>query len=368
MRADGRRGGRSDRDRHADRGEGGGSAEKRFQLEPEQVRRLAAPTQFLNERAISDHIDIQLHKGIQVLLGFVDLSAAVDSIMNEQIGNLIFLSYRRADTGPQTLALKLELERRLRAVQVFMDNGAIAGADKFPDEINSALGAASLIIAVIGKAWFGVQDSLRRIDDPEDWVFKEINFALHNKPGALLPILVDGAGILSANDLPNELRDLSTIQALKLIVADWDSNINQLIRLLKDRFKFMPKQEGYIYPRPDTLKSKTPPYPWEILETYVKLSLAEWIFEFEDDPDGLYYKWFNLRRDFEFASYKKAIEFVNLIAQHSVDEQHHVQFLVTWKTVSVWTSTWDAGHRITPYDIAFAKYLERKYKSDFGSK
>ena len=103
-----------------------------------------------------------------------------------------------------------------------------------------------------------------------------------------------------------------------------------------------------------------------VLGSIRQASLPFWSLEFDDDPDRVFYKWVNLRRDFKFKSYDKAIEFANVIAQHSRDKEHHPQFKVTWKTVSVWTSTWDAGHRITPYDIAFAKYLERKYRAEFS--
>src|SRR5271166_4764389 len=160
----------------------------------------------------------------------MELSMSVDSIGSGPIGNLIFLSYRRADTAPQTLALKLELERNLSAVQVFMDNGAIVGGDKFPDEINNALGAATLVIAMIGKKWFGVgKDGKRRIDNPEDWVFKEINFTLRNKPSAILPVLIDGAPNISLATLPKELKDLANLQTSHIAVSEWETSISQLI-------------------------------------------------------------------------------------------------------------------------------------------
>ena len=50
------------------------------------------------------------------------------------IGNLIFLSYRRADTAAQALALRLELETQLRAAQIFLDTHTIQGGDVWPKQ------------------------------------------------------------------------------------------------------------------------------------------------------------------------------------------------------------------------------------------
>ena len=294
---------------------------------------------------------------------------SVDPTGGSPIGNLIFLSYRRADAAPQTLALKLELERNLSAVQVFMDNGAIVGGDKFPDEINDALGAATLVIAMIGKEWLGGSEvATRRIDDPDDWVFKEVSFALRNKTGAVLPVLVDDTPNISEDSLPKELQGLSKIQAARIAVSRWEASIDLLLRLLEKKFQFVPKARSYEYPKEGAdIKSRTPPYLWKDLQTVFRFSLPKWIVEFVDDPDRVFYKWINIRRDFKFESYERAIEFVNIIAKHSIEENHHPQFLVTWTTVTVWTSTWVVGHRITSFDVAFADYLERKYQSMSGA-
>ena len=289
---------------------------------------------------------------------------------NGRIGNLIFLSYRRADTAAQTLALKLELENNLRAVQVFMDNGSISAGDKFPDQINNALDEASLVIAVIGKSWVGAvaENGTRRLDDPDDWVFREVFYSLQNKSGAFLPIFIDDTPSLAKEELPEKLKDLANLQALRITTVNWDSSITYLLNFLQKKYQFLMKQDKYEYPVPDEFKAKTIPYPWRDLQTDLKNALPMWMLEFSDDPERLFYKRLYLRRDFTFSSYKKTIEFVNLIAQHSIDEDHHPQFLVLWRTVTVWTSTWDAGHRITSYDVAFAKYLERNFKSKFSSK
>jgi pterin-4a-carbinolamine dehydratase len=282
------------------------------------------------------------------------------------IGNLIFLSYRRADTAAQTLALKLELENNLCDVQVFMDNRAITAGDRFPEEIDDALRRSTTFVAVIGKTWLGLEaGGNRRIDDPGDWVFKEISFALENKVSAFIPILIDDTPPLVINELPQGLQELSTLQGIRVAISDWESSVNQLIRLLEQKFKFRRKQKTYEYPIPNTAKAHAPQYSFKDLQEELRVNLRAWTLEYSNDPERTYYKFVDLRRDFKFDDYENAIEFVNLIAQRSKDEDHHPQFLVVWRTVSVWTSTWDAGHRITSYDVAFARYLERNYKPDF---
>lgn len=106
--------------------------------------------------------------------------------------NLIFLSYRRADSAPHTLALKLELEDRFRAAQVFVDTHHISGADRWAAEIEDAVRAAKVVVPIIGPNWVGRTENGRRIDDPDDWVRKEVEFALEWKPNAVLPVLVAG--------------------------------------------------------------------------------------------------------------------------------------------------------------------------------
>src|SRR5207244_11978530 len=85
--------------------------------------------------------------------GPVALSKAVAMAATERlIGNLIFLSYRRADTATSTLALRLELQTHLQAAQIFVDTHTIQSGDALPHQIDDALRLAKVIISVFGKA------------------------------------------------------------------------------------------------------------------------------------------------------------------------------------------------------------------------
>jgi pterin-4a-carbinolamine dehydratase len=279
------------------------------------------------------------------------------------MGNLIFLSYRRADTAPHTLALKLELETRLRAVQLFIDTHVIQAGDAWPSEIETALSTAKVIIPIIGKSWEGTAErGERRIDDPTDWVHREVKFALENKRDALIPILVDGAPRRRAEQLPHSLRELALIEPLTVDVNNWETSISSLVKLLNTKFTFEGKRTRYKFPTPHPLIKKTIPFPWSDLEMEVLRHLNQWRLEFSDDPDKLHYKRVELTRDFEFKSFEKAMAFVEIAAKYATDVDHHPRWMNIWKTVTVWLSTWDAGHRVTALDIQFARFLERKYK------
>jgi pterin-4a-carbinolamine dehydratase len=279
------------------------------------------------------------------------------------IGNLIFLSYRRDDTAAQALALKLELETQLQAAQIFLDTHTIQAGEKWPHQIEDALYIAEIVIPIIGKSWAGSDSKgKRRIDDPKDWVHRELKIALEQKSAAIVPVRVGGARDLHRNELPVALRKLAEVQSLKIDLDQWDTDVRTLVQLLKNKFGFESKEQKYEYPVPDPLKARTIPIPWEVLETEVARELAQWRIEFSDDPTRLHYKHVELVRDFQFSSFEKAMDFMQIAAKHASETDHHPRWMNLWRTVTVWLSTWDAGHRVTALDVALARFLERKYK------
>jgi pterin-4a-carbinolamine dehydratase len=279
------------------------------------------------------------------------------------IGNLIFLSYRRSDTATDALALRLELQTQLRNAQVFLDTHTIQSGDAWPHQIDDALRVAKVVIPVIGKSWAGGEPvGQRRIDDPKDWVHKELAAALAQKRSAVMPVLVDGAQPLRRADLPEPLQDLADIQPFKIDLDQWDHDVQSLLKVLKERYGFESKVKNFKYPDPDPMKWKTMAVPWEVLETEVAQRLANWRVEISDDVDNMHYKRVELTRDFEFETFEKAMEFMQAVAKHCSDIDHHPRWMNLWRTVTVWLSTWDAGRRVTALDIQLAQYLERKYK------
>jgi pterin-4a-carbinolamine dehydratase len=202
----------------------------------------------------------------------------------------------------------------------------------------------------------------RRIDDPDDWVHKEISYALGRKPGAIVPILINGTPPLRRTDLPEALKGLADIQNLNVNLHEWDKDVQQLFDNLNGRFGFEVKRTKYRFPKPDPLIAKTIPMAWKDLESEAARALPQWRIEFSDDPDKLHYKRVELVRDFQFKSFEQAMEFMMSVSKHATEADHHPRWMNLWRTVTVWLSTWDAGHRITVLDTQFARFLDRKYK------
>jgi pterin-4a-carbinolamine dehydratase len=278
------------------------------------------------------------------------------------LGNLIFLSYRRADAAPHALALKMVIEEQLRAVSVFLDTHHIQDADRWEREIEVALKSAKVVIAVIGRDWAGIEDGeQRRLDDPADWVRREISTALREKPNAVLPVLIDGAAVPGAETLPPDCRDLPAIQGIVVDLNSWESSVGNIVGSLADRFGFARKQANWKYPQPDPLVASTIPVPWPDLDAQVRNFLPEWSIEFVDDKKQRHHKHIELSRTFEFDTFRKAMEFMQVVAEHAEAVQHHPRWENLWRNVKVSLSTWDAGHRVTALDLEFARYLDRTF-------
>jgi hypothetical protein len=72
----------------------------------------------------------------------------------------------------------------------------------------------------------------RRLDDPEDYVRREIGMALRSRV-PILPVLVGGARMPGVEQLPAAIAALNKRQALELRDDRWDDDVNELIRQIE---------------------------------------------------------------------------------------------------------------------------------------
>lgn len=146
----------------------------------------------------------------------------------------IFISYRRDDAAGHAGRLYDQLVEDFGETHVFMDVDAIDPGADFVERIEAAVGAADAFIAVIGRNWTTARDGsgARRLEDPNDYVRREIGAALR-RDIAVIPVLVSGAAMPSAADLPPELAPLARRNALSLSDLDWRGGVARLVATLR---------------------------------------------------------------------------------------------------------------------------------------
>ncbi|MGB5468426.1 MAG: toll/interleukin-1 receptor domain-containing protein, partial [Sedimenticolaceae bacterium] len=146
----------------------------------------------------------------------------------------IFISYRRRDTAPYARALNGRLSEAFSTDHVFIDILDIAPGENFVQRIGHTLDAVDTVIVLIGDRWLSLTDSdgRRRLDNPDDVVRLEIATALEQGK-RVIPVLVGGARMPSADDLPDQLQPLALRNAVELSETRWDYDIGRLVDTLK---------------------------------------------------------------------------------------------------------------------------------------
>ena len=145
----------------------------------------------------------------------------------------IFLSYRRDDSAPRAGRLRDALAARFGDDSIFQDIVAIAPGDRFDDAIDAALSQCDASIAVIGPGWITAVDAhgQARLTTADDYVRRELATAL-SRATPTIPVLVDGALMPTAEQLPMDLRPLALRQAIALHDDTWLSDVDRLVRAL----------------------------------------------------------------------------------------------------------------------------------------
>ena len=83
----------------------------------------------------------------------------------------LFVCYRKDDTAAVADRLAGDLRRLLRA-RIFLDRDSIDGGEPWPERLRQEIEASTAMLVLIGGRWLTLRtpDSIRRLDDPDDWV------------------------------------------------------------------------------------------------------------------------------------------------------------------------------------------------------
>lgn len=141
----------------------------------------------------------------------------------------IFISYRREDSAGDAGRLADHLHQRFGATRVFLDIDTIEPGTDFVDVLQASVQQTAVMLVVIGPRWAALrnEDGTRRLDDPKDFVRHEVEAAL-GRGIPVVPVLVQGAALPRAQDVPPSLARLLTRQAAVLDHADFHDDVERL--------------------------------------------------------------------------------------------------------------------------------------------
>ncbi len=209
-------------------------------------------------------------------------------------GKKIFISYRRQDAGGEAGRLSDVLQNLFPQDRIFMDVDTIQPGADFVEVINNAVSSCDVMLVMIGPHWVNIKDASgkRRLENPDDFVRLEISAALRRSI-LVIPVLVNGADMPNADQLPDELDALCRRHAHELSSSRWKYDSEQLIQHLEKSLGIKRKVKdekipGSIYPPPQQKSWWAKNYIWVIgvvTLIIILLSLPDTEDPYIDDPD-----------------------------------------------------------------------------------
>jgi hypothetical protein len=124
----------------------------------------------------------------------------------------IFISYRRNDAAGFAGRIYDRLVAHFGSSAVFIDVTGIAPGSDFMKVIENCIRTCSAVVAVIGESWCCNTEGLRRLENPDDSVRREIETALHYQV-PVIPVLVGTAAVMpQPEELPESIRSFSVAE------------------------------------------------------------------------------------------------------------------------------------------------------------
>ncbi len=144
------------------------------------------------------------------------------------------MNYRRHDTEGESGRLFDDLVFQFGERSVFMDVAAIEAGRDFRKAIDESVAGCGVLLAMIGPGWIDAanESGELRLNDSNDFVRMEIASAL-KRDIPVIPVLVRGAKMPRAHQLPDDLRDLAYRNCVELTHARWKSDVQVLIGALR---------------------------------------------------------------------------------------------------------------------------------------
>jgi hypothetical protein len=138
---------------------------------------------------------------------------------------LVFICYRGIDRSYAPMLIDRELTRRFGREHVFEAGRSNLPGTDIPDAILDSVAHCSLLLPLIDPAWVEDRQLLFR---EKDWVRQEIAHALRHKR-RILPVLLDGADVPRAGDLPEDIAAMPRSVVLRMRSRTADADLARLV-------------------------------------------------------------------------------------------------------------------------------------------
>jgi TIR domain len=146
---------------------------------------------------------------------------------------MIFICYRGDDVPWAAETLAQILRQSLGEGDVFLDHLSIHLGGDFEDVLWGQLAKSDVMVVVVGYRWLAEIGDGRHIDSEDDFVRREIEFALRARV-KLVPVLVDDVGDLEPERLPASVRPLASRQRLRLRRRSSEADMKHLLEKLEE--------------------------------------------------------------------------------------------------------------------------------------
>jgi hypothetical protein len=158
--------------------------------------------------------------------------------------------YRQGDADDAAQAVLERMRRRFGSSQIaLVGDGSAQVRGGASDQAHGLMAGCWAVLALIGPHWVGSAgaDGSRLLDDPSDGVRRLLATALASKEILVIPVLVNGAEMPSAVDLPADVQGLAFRNAAParpgaLFLSDTERVIQAIV-------SFLPLQRRLSYPR-----------------------------------------------------------------------------------------------------------------------
>ena len=143
---------------------------------------------------------------------------------------MIFINYRRSDTGWTARSVSECLAEEFTSERLFIDVDLSGGVD-FVDALEKQLAECDVMVSLIGPSWMNARDEAGtwRIDEPRDWERIELETALR-RGIRVVPVLVDGAAMPHEGELPETLKLFARRQAIRITHENFKAQVQSLFK------------------------------------------------------------------------------------------------------------------------------------------